>query len=352
MKKRLSTLLALTLILGTFSFAAAEETGLLVIDGKPAKVVYISNECASDWQAIGTSYLKALVEAEGGTCQIYNPENDSATQAQMLLDSLVLQPDVIVIKPIDAAAIVPAIQQVNAEGIPVILLDIGIIENADVDILTIIQTDQLSLGSVNAEYVSKVYAEKGEPAKVVICLGDMASTIGQQRKDGFVDAAEKLGNIEVLAATECKWDPTTAYTAVMDMLTANPEANTIYNCADCQDSGIIQALQDLGRLKPVGEEGHVTIVSIDADPSGVKFIKEGYIDQCAEHNAALHSDIAFKVIVDYLHGYEIPGTIFFQTTPVTAANVDAPERWGTKDIATVNEWGPMETDSYVMQTGK
>ena len=51
MKKLLCTLLALTLILGMFSFAAAEEAGLLVIDGKPAKVVYISNECASDWQA-------------------------------------------------------------------------------------------------------------------------------------------------------------------------------------------------------------------------------------------------------------------------------------------------------------
>lgn len=351
MKKLFSILLALVILLSVCSMAFAEEQ-LLVVDGKPTKVVYVSNECASDWQAIGTSYLKALVEAEGGTCQIYNPENDAATQAQMMLDCLVLQPDVIVVKPIDAAAIVPAIQQCNAAGIPVILLDIGIIEDADVDILTIIQTNQESLGEVNAQYVSDVFAAKGETAKVVICLGDMASTIGHQRQDGFVAKAEELGNIEVLAATECKWDPTMAYTAVMDMLTAHPEANVIYNCADCQDSGIIQALQELGRLVPAGEEGHMTVVSIDADPSGVKFIKEGYIDQCAEHNAALHSDIAFKVIVDYMHGYEIPETIFFQTTGVTVDNVDSPDRWGSKDLATVNEWGTMVTDAYTMQTTK
>lgn len=354
MKKLVSILLTLAMAMTACVAVASAETDeqLLVIDGEPAKIVYVSNECASDWQAIGTSYLKALVEAEGGTCQIYNPENDAATQAQMLLDCMVLQPDVIVVKPIDAAAIVPAIQQCNAAGIPVILLDIGIIEDADVDILTIIQTNQESLGEVNAEYVSKLFAERGETAKAVICLGDMASTIGHQRQDGFIDKAEELGNIEVLASTECKWDPTTAYTAVMDMLTAHPEANVIYNCADCQDSGIIQALQELGRLAPVGEEGHVTFVSIDADPSGVKFIQEGYIDQCAEHNAALHSDIAFKVIVDYLHGYEIPETIFFQTTPVTIDNVDSPDRWGTRDVSTVEEWGPMETDAYVMQTGR
>lgn len=212
--------------------------------------------------------------------------------------------------------------------------------------------DKFYLGEVNAQYVSDVFAAKGETAKAVITLGDMASTIGHQRQDGFVNKAKELGNIEVLAATECKWDPTMAYTAVMDMLTAHPEANVIYNCADCQDSGIIQALQELGRLVPAGEEGHVTIVSIDADPSGVKFIQEGYIDQCAEHNAALHSDIAFKVIVDYLHGYEIPETIFFQTTPVTIDNVTSPDRWGTKDLSTVNEWGVMETEAYVMQTTK
>lgn len=93
MKKLFSILLALVMLLPVCSMAFAEEQ-LLVVDGKPTKVVYVSNECASDWQAIGTSYLKALVEAEGGTCQIYNPENDAATQAQMMLDCLVLQPDV------------------------------------------------------------------------------------------------------------------------------------------------------------------------------------------------------------------------------------------------------------------
>ena len=36
-----------------------------LLDG--VKVVYIANECASDWQAVSTEYLKALVNAQGGT---------------------------------------------------------------------------------------------------------------------------------------------------------------------------------------------------------------------------------------------------------------------------------------------
>jgi ABC-type sugar transport system substrate-binding protein len=101
---------------------------------------------------------------------------------------------------------------------------------------------------------------------------------------------------------------------------------------------------------PLGEDGHVTVVSVDADPSGVKYISEGTCDQCTEHNAALHSDIAYKVIVDYMHGFEIPSTLYFPTTAVTKDNLDSPDRWGTMDVANVANWEPMNQDKYIMQT--
>ena len=189
---------------------------------KDQLVVYIANEAASDWQVISTEYLKALVEAAGGECQIMNPENDASRQAQMVEDALVLQPAAIVIKPIDQAAIVPALQQANAADIPIITLDTGLIEGADVEIACAIQTDQTSLGKTAAEYVEQAAKESGEDAKVITVLGDMSSNIAQLRQSGFNDYAAETDNIEVLAETESKWDPSTAYTAVMDMMTANP----------------------------------------------------------------------------------------------------------------------------------
>ena len=315
---------------------------------KDQLVVYIANEAASDWQVISTEYLKALVEAAGGECQIMNPENDASRQAQMVEDALVLQPAAIVIKPIDQAAIVPALQQANAADIPIITLDTGLIEGADVEIACAIQTDQTSLGKTAAEYVEQAAKESGEDAKVITVLGDMSSNIAQLRQSGFNDYAAETDNIEVLAETESKWDPSTAYTAVMDMMTANPEANTIFCCADCMMSGVIQALDELGRLAPAGEEGHVTIVGIDADPNGCAYVEDGYVDQESEHNSALHSDIAYKVIVDMVHGYEIPETIFFDTTARTKDNIS--EAWGNMDVKNVAEWGVMDQDVYEMQT--
>jgi ABC-type sugar transport system substrate-binding protein len=333
----------------TFTAFAAEGEATAadaLLDGKV--VVYVANECASDWQAISTNYLQALVEEAGGECRIYNPENDASTQAQMVEDALVLNPDVLVIKPIDQAAIIPALQQVNAAGVPIITLDTGIIEDADVDIMCSIQTDQTSLGSTAAEYVKKLAEESGETAKVVTVLGDMSSNIAQYRQSGFNDVADATDQIEVLAETESKWDPSTAYTAVMDMMTANPDANTIFCCADCMMSGVIQALDEMGRLAPVGDENHVTIVGIDSDPNGCSYVEQGYVDQESEHNSALHSDIAFKVIVDYVNGYEIPETIFFDTTARTIDNIA--DAWGNMDVADVDNWGWMDQDVYTLQT--
>lgn len=327
--------------------AAGETAASELLAGK--KVIYINSNVNDDWNVISTKYLEALVTGAGGECIIYNAEGDSAKQAQMVDDSISAKPDVLVVKPIDQAAIVPALQRLNEAGIPIITLDMGIFKDADVDILCAIQTNQESLGAINAQYIVDKAKETGVKAEIVTVLGDMSSDLAQMRQKGFNDVIEANSEYaEVLAETESKWDPSQAYTAVKDMMTAHPEANTVFSCADGMGIGALQALNDMGKQIPMGEEGHITFVSIDCDPNGCKGIEDGYIDQEAEHNAALHSDIAFKLIVDYVNGYELPENVFFQTT---ARNIDnVADAWGNLDVENVSNWGWMEQDAYVMQT--
>lgn len=346
----MSAVIGASMMIGGAAMASAEAESVKaeeLLTGK--KVVYIANECASDWQSISTKYLQALVESAGGECKIYDPNNDSNTQADMVSQAMVEKPDVLVIKPIDQAAIVPVLQQVNEAGIPIITLDTGVIEDAGLDIMCTIQTDQTSLGRIAAEYAEKAAEENGEPAKVITVLGDMSSNIALLRQSGFNDYAEDSDQVEVLAEQEGKgWSPSVAYDAILSMASANPDFNTIFCCADCMMSGVIEALDYLDMLAPAGEEGHITIVGIDCDPNGCAFIEDGYVDQESEHNSALHSDIAFKVIVDYLNGYEVPSEVFFDTTARTAENVDG--AWGNLDVNEVADWGWMDQDIYTLQT--
>ena len=196
--------------------------------------------------------MKALVNAQGGDCQIYNPENDASKQAQMVEDALVLKPDALVIKPIDQAAIVPALKKVNEAKIPIILLDTGIIADTNVEIFCSIQTDQKSLGRVNAEYVAKLAEEGGYEAKVVTVLGDMSSNIAHDRRDGFNEVADKYDNVTVLAETESKWDPSAAYTAVIDMMTRNPDANIIMVITTLMNRVKIRRICSAGKSRQTG----------------------------------------------------------------------------------------------------
>lgn len=313
------------------------------------KVIYACNNVNDDWGIITTEYLKTLVEGAGGECTIYNAQGDAATQAQMVDDAIIAKPEMLVVKPVDQAALVPALQRANQANIPIITIDMGIVEDADVDILCAVQTRQESLGSINAQFVVDKAKETGVKAKIVTVLGDMSSDVAVKRQTGFNEVIEANPDYaEVLAETEAKWDASQAYTAVKDMMTAHPDANTVFCSADGIGIGAVQALTDMGYTAKVGEEGHITFVCIDCDPNGCKNVAAGIIDQEAEHNAALHSDIAFKVIVDYLHGYEVPEAVLFETTARNADNIS--EAWGNMDVKNVANWGWTDQDIYVLQT--
>ena len=54
------------------------------------------------------------------------------------------------------------------------------------------------------------------------------------------------------------------------------------------------------------------------------------------------------IFTDMVHGYDIPETIFFDTTARTKDNIA--DAWGNMDVKGVADWGVMEQDIYTMQT--
>ena len=54
------------------------------------------------------------------------------------------------------------------------------------------------------------------------------------------------------------------------------------------------------------------------------------------------------MIVDYLHGYEVPEAVLFETTARNADNIS--EAWGNMDVKNVANWGWTDQDIYVLQT--
>jgi ribose transport system substrate-binding protein len=321
----------------------------LVINGKPVNVVYLSNEAASAWQVAGTGFLKNLIEKAGGRCTVLSADLKPEQQAQQAQDLVVSKPDIVVVKAADSGAIVPAIRQLNQAGIPVISLDIK--PDPGCETLTHIQSNQIQLGSLGAKYLVDEFRKAGKVAKVISIMGQLEVQIGRERKQGFEDvAAQNTDVIQMLDyKVECKWDNQLSYQATKDGFTRYPDANAIFVMSDSMIVGVLQALRELGKLYPVGDPRHIAIASIDADENGVKAINDGFMDVVVEHNAALHSDIATRVIIDYLHGKTIPKEIIFEPFVVDKTNAGEPARWGALDLKTVDKWLPIKHDRYVIQ---
>jgi simple sugar transport system substrate-binding protein/ribose transport system substrate-binding protein len=358
MRKIVVMLCAAALVLGAVSCskqtggtsqAADDPAAPLVINGKQITVVYLANEASSAWQVASTGFLKTLIERAGGKCTVLTADLKPETQAQQAQDLLVSAPDFVVVKPTDSAAIVPAIRQLNEAGIPVLSIDVR--PDSGCSVITHIQSDQLQLGGLGAQYLADMFRKEGKTGKVISIMGQLEIVLGRERQQGFEEAAAK--NSDVLQMldykVEAKWANELAYTATKDGFTRYPDANAIFVMSDCMLVGVLQALRELDKLYPIGDPRHIAIASIDADENGIKAIRDGTLDVAVEHNAALHSDIATRVIVDYLHGKTIPVEIVFEPFVVTKANVDDPARWGAADLKTIGNWPPMKHDRYISQ---
>lgn len=341
--------LALSLSMSTVVSAEAQEPIKKSELLKGFKISLILNSEKTDMQIILNHYLAQLCEDAGADLTVVNADGDIAAQAQLIEDCIVQQPDLVFLKPLDGTALASSVKKLNEAGIPVITYDMAMAEDADCHVDCMVNTDQESCGHLAAEYFKSVADETGETLKVIEVLGDMSTNIPLLRgPQSFEADLETYDNVELVAATEAKWDASKAYDVTIDMLTAHPEANAIFSHSDCLSQGIVQALTDLGRLVPAGEEGHMYYASVDGEAIGCQHVQEGYLDQISNNNPHTMCTLAFWAAVDILHGYEVPEELLFPATPINADNVDT--AWGLTPIDTMSTWGWDDTESYVLQT--
>ena len=127
----------------------------------------VKNMNNSFWIEMVDAALKQRDEY-GGTLQVLAPiDTDSnEQQIQLLEQSLVNPPDLYVIIPTDSVGIVPAIEEINEAGIPIINLNTQIV--GDVEKVTFLSCENYLLGY----NVAKAGAELvGNEGKVVMLAG-------------------------------------------------------------------------------------------------------------------------------------------------------------------------------------
>lgn len=256
----------------------------------------------------------------------------------------------IVAVPVDSAAIVPAVQKANNAVVPFFCID----RAADGGKIALTVTADNYLGGQQAgETMLKLLKAKNgaEKGTVLQLQGDLATNVAQQRGKGFEDALSKYPDVKIISKPT-KWDPKVGADATQAVLTSNPDLDGIYWHSDAIGVGVIPALQQLNKLVPAGQKGHIIVVGFDATPQGLDYIRQESLDANISQPVYDYGIVAAQYVSDVLSRKDIqagkveqPGALWspgqisqgkvgyellMRTVVVDKSNVDSPALWANK----------------------
>ena len=239
-------------------------------------------------QAIARAAQDAA-EAAGCSLElvIAGSQTDVDTQAQQIEEVIDGEVDALIINPMDAGALIPALEKAAEKNIPVVLVDSTIEEGNEDLYVTYIGTDNYAAAEEGAKVLSDAVGE----GKVIIVRGADGNSVGNARADGF--KAGMGPAIELVSEAPGNWDNDTAKQVTGEMLEANPDVKGILSCSDVMVEGILQAIDEAGLED-------IKIMSFDGD--SVELIKEGKVLGTMAQFPSVMGETAIETIVQILNG--------------------------------------------------
>lgn len=291
---------SLVLALSVSSKAYAEGTFALVQINQQALFFNQMNEGA-----------QAAADAAGVELVIFNANNDAAAQNSAIETYITEGVDGLIVVAIDVNGIMPAVEQADAAGIPVVAVDAILAEDGPQKAQ--VGVDNAAAGADMAAYVNDYVAnEMGGSASLGI-IGALNSYIQNVRKDGFEAA---LDGVEVIGTVDGQNVQDTALAAAENLMTANPDMNAIYATGEPALLGAIAAVESQNRQESV------KVFGWDLTAQAISGIDAGYVEAVVQQDPAGMGAAAVDALVAITKGETVDKSIGVPITIVTDENVD------------------------------
>ena len=273
--------------------------------------------------------LETAASAAGVTLDLQVANGEAQRQSSQVESMISKKVKGIISIPWDVNAVQADAEAAKAENIPFVTFDQA---PADLSWVTYhIGGDPLADGMAAGTFFCE--AAGGKPFTLLEFQGSLNNDNGINRSKGMNDAIkEGCPNVKIVAQIPTEWKPEPALAGTENTLNKTPDLNAIYAPTDGLLPAIFSALGKANRLKPVGVDGHVTIVSIDGDANACKALGDKTIDMDLVTPLPQMTKEALQVAIDVSGGQpapspnskKLPG---IQVTPDTLAEKKA-DIWG------------------------
>lgn len=287
---------ALALFLAASSFQLAEAAG-----GKRVCVSWRHFQ-EERWR-IDEAGIKSILEPAGYTYVSADAQGDPQKQMTDVDSLLSTKCDAAIILAQDSKAIMPAVAQAKAAGVPVIAYDVPI-DSADA---TFISFDNVAVGRLMAEAMVKV-KDNGNWALIE---GDATMTIINLFREGQMQVLQPLidkGQIKVIAKQNIEnWKPDLAQAAMEQILTQqNNKVDAVLAMNDGMSTGAAAAL---AAQKMLG----IPLSGQDGDKAVLNRIAKGQQTVTVWKNSYLLGQAAAKAAIEMAEGKPATGSKPFKT---------------------------------------
>ncbi len=296
MKTILTAVLAVAIILGVHAgFGKAE-----AVEAKTKDIV-VGFSCAgmgNSWRMFLKANFDAEVEKHPEIARVYFTNADERPEKQIadIDDLLAKGVDLLIIQPSLGEAIVPAVENAYASGIPVIIVD-GTVPCEDYT--AYVGQDMKELGS---HYAQALVDMMGPEGNVVIMSGIPGQMSVELRLEGAREVFAKYPGIKILDTQYTGWSIPKAKEVMESFMQAYPKIDGVWG-----DSG----LMTFPAMESMKEAGRPLVPSCGDHLNGyAKFLVANDVPGYIEPYSTLQAAWALEEGLKAVKGETIPKTIY------------------------------------------
>lgn len=229
---------------------------------------------------------ESLAKEKGVGITVIDAQDDASKQASDIEDLIQQGVDLLLINPVDSAAVASSVESANAAGIPVITVD----RSADGgEVVSHITSDNVAGGQLAGEYLIEL---AGEGAKVAMLEGIAGSSAARDRGEGFLSAVN--GKVDIVSSLTANFDRGEGLTVMENMLQANPDIEAVFAQNDEMALGALEAIAALGK--------DIIVIGFDATDDALTKIEEGKLAASVAQKPEEIGKSAIETAVSYLNG--------------------------------------------------
>ncbi|MBS3765773.1 substrate-binding domain-containing protein [Candidatus Bipolaricaulota bacterium] len=275
-----SFLLTLLLIVGTTALASAQDytLGLSVSTLNNPFFVSLRDGAKEAAEEHGVE----LVVADG---------QDSVSTQMSDIESLVSRGvDALLINATDGEAVVPAVEEANEAGIPVLAIDRGI---SGGDVAIYVASNNVTGGKMAAHYTAAKLALQG---KIVMLEGIPGTSAARERGQGFTEVVESLPDLEIISSEPAGFAQNEGYEVMQNILTAETDIDAVFAQNDLMALGALQAIEGADRAD------EMFVVGFDAVDPAIEAIEGGRMSATIMQQPSVMGEMGVEQAVQLLEG--------------------------------------------------